>query len=516
MTEPTVSKNTAQSFSARSLLWLLALLALGSAHLLVFTTSWDDAFISFRIAEHWSATGEMAYNPGQIQPVATNFLWVALLAMGNKLTGLSAVILARGLGFLSGLGVLVLLFSGLRFFFSRRVAVIGTLLCAAAPLWAAWPLAGLETSWFTCLSLGGVWGVFGFWRTSRRGWLVVSGIAWALATLTRPEGVLWFGVTWLVVAAGQWRNWKAWGALLLAFTLGVLPGVLFQVGLFHTWLPNAFFVKVHGLANWRQGWAYVIDGVKTYRLLYALPFVLPAVAGRTLKIQLIYLGALLTVWCAWVVGVGGDFMPYHRFLSPAWPLVCIFLGLGLNQLESTLAQAKLPARWLPRAVTVTVTVYLGVAFLLPTYAGAHHQTVQAWAGEEHDRALVGAWLATKYLPTDVLVLKPAGIIPYYSGLVAYDVYCLVDRQAALSGQWVPQNWVGHQQVSMARLLDLQPKLVMLDEHLYALERLPDPQGGDGAVEAAWCADTRSRDFTPTRAEVEPGRWLQYFVRRTRP
>jgi hypothetical protein len=515
LTEPPADKQASVPKSA-PLPWLASLLVLGAAHLLAFTTSWDDAFISFRIAEHWAATGELAYNAGQVQPVATNFLWVALLALGNKLTGCSAALLAQGLGFFAGLGILTLLFLGLHFLFSQRAAVVGTLLCLASPLWAAWPLAGMETSLFTLLSLAGVLGVLVFWHTGRPGWLVLSGGAWALASLTRPEGVLWFAITLLAVAASHWRNWKAWACLLLAYAVGVAPGVCLQAGLFHAILPNAFFVKVHGFSNWRLGWAYIKDCFKTYRLLYALPFVLPALGGRIPKRVLAYVGALLLAWGLWVVLVGGDFMPYHRFLSPAWPLACMFLGWGLDQLESTWGQVKSLRFWLPQAVTFTVTVFLGLAFVLPTFAGPHHQTALSWAQEERDRARVGTWLAGKYLPTDVMVLKPAGIIPYYSGLVAYDVYSLVDRQAARTGIWVPQNWVGHQQVSMARLLDLQPKLVILDEHLYTLEKLPDPSGGEGAVEQAWRADARSQDFTPTRAEVEPGRWLQYFVRRARP
>jgi hypothetical protein len=325
-----------------------------------------------------------------------------------------------------------------------------------------------------------------------------------------------FAVTWLAVAAGNWRGWKVWSGLLLVYAVALLPAVGYQLNLFHALLPNAFFVKVHGLSNWRQGWAYVQDGARTYRLLYALPFVLPVLAGRVPKIHLVYFAALLAVWCVWVVAVGGDFMPYHRFLSPAWPWACMLLGLGLNQLESTWAQAQALKPWLPRTITVTVTGFLGLMFILPTYTGRHHQTVVSWSAEERDRERVGTWLAANYLPADAMLLKPAGIIPYYSGLVAYDFYSLVDRRAALTGTWVPQNWVGHQQVSLARLLDLQPKLVILDEHLYAPGQLPEPAGGDGAVERAWRADARNRDFTPTRAEVEPGRWLQYFVRSAQP
>ncbi len=496
--------------------WLVVVVALGVTHALCFTTAWDDAFISFRIAEHWAQTGELAYNPGQVQPVATNFFWVVLLALGNKLTGLSAVRWAQMLGSLAGVGILATVFIAVRAWINRRAAVIAGVLCASGAAWAAWPLAGLETSWFTWMALGGVVTVWFHLHTSRRRWLLVSGLFWGLATLTRPEGALWFGLSvgvWLVY---RWREWRMLLLWLGAYAVVLVPALGFQWWTFQALVPNAFYAKVHGLTNASRGWAYVKDFFQTYRLVYVLPFILPALVRADVRQARWHLGALLAGWGLWVVGVGGDFMPYHRFLSPVWPLLCIGLGWGLDQLETTLVQLKPLAQGGAKTVVVTVVAFLGLMFVLPTFVGTHHATALTWANEERDRMRVGLWLGDHFLPTDTVVLKPAGIIPYYSGLVAYDVYSLVDREAARGGTWVQENWVGHQQVNIPRLLDLRPTVVILDEHLYPTDRLPEPGGGDDAVEHAWRADARSREFTPTRAELEPGRWLQYFVRKGRP
>src|SRR5712691_3102100 len=54
----------------------------------------DDAFISFRYAENLSAGNGLVFNPGERVEGYTSFLWVALLAIGNRI-GFDTVVLAR-------------------------------------------------------------------------------------------------------------------------------------------------------------------------------------------------------------------------------------------------------------------------------------------------------------------------------------------------------------------------------------------------------------------------------------
>lgn len=531
MSEP-VSAAKTNLLSSESWLWLLALTALALAHLLTFPTLWDDAFISFRVAENWAQQGSMAYNPGRPEPVATNFLWLALLAAGHRLAGLNIPRLAQVLGGLAGLLIPATLFLGLHGLQEKKAAVPATLICLSGAAWAAWPLSGLETSLFAWLSLAGLVSLLLFWKPRGSGWLAVSGAAFGLAALTRPEGFLVFGLCWLVMLLRNWRRPRRWLLYLMAFAVPVIPGVIWQWLNFHTLLPNAFFAKLHGLANLRAGWAYLKDFFATYHLLYFVPFLLPAFfrtgGARPGGVQWesVFILGLGAAWMAWVAVVGGDFMPYHRFLSPLWPWFCLLAGLGLSRLESILekalaapnrnsetrAGASLKMAWLPGAVMASSTAFFAFLVLLPTYAGPHHAQVRSWAREEADRALVGKWLGRRYPAADLLACKPAGIIPYYSGLQAVDFYSLVDRRAALTGEWIQGHWVGHQRIHVSRILDLAPRVVILDEHLYAQDRLPEPAAGAGAVETAWRADARSRDYVAVRVEVASGRWLQYFER----
>lgn len=533
-------------------MWLAALLALAAAHLLNFTTQWDDAFISFRIAEHWAQSGEFSYNPGRLEPVATNFLWVVLLAGLNKLTGLTAPHLASILGAAAGLLIPAVLFLGLRRLERSVAGAPAALVCLAAPVWAAWPLSGLETSLFSLLILTAALALLDFWREPRRGSLLVSGVLFGLAALTRPDGLLFAALTFIILIIRHTSAVRIWLGFAAAFAAVFTPGAGYQWLTFHSWAPNAFYAKINGLAGTGLGRTYLKNFLNTYRLAYLAPFILPAFADGRRSWDAWYPAVLILAWSAWIVAVGGDFMPYHRFFAPVWPLLCLLLGLGLDGLAAALRRAypglrhsaeaeergrrstrdeagrgadasaaggttaprKAPTAGGADGILVGgITALLALLVLMPTYRGVDHDRVKEWSGIERDRKRVGQWLGTRYPATDGLALKPAGIIPYYSGLNAVDFYSLVDSRAARDGEWVRENWAGHQRVGVERALAWEPRLVILDERLLPPDRLPEPDAGEGAVERAWRADPRSRNYTPVRAEVEPGRWLQYFVRK---
>lgn len=494
-------------------LWTLAVLALSLSHLLCFPTLWDDAFISFRVAERWAETGAYAFAPGPPQWVATNFLWVAALAGSHRLTGWPVPDLARGLGLAAGLLAPLLCYWGWRRLDRPEAAPPAGMLCAAASVWAAWPGSGLETSAFGLWVLAGTLGLLVYFRSPQRGWLWVSALAWGLATLTRPEGAWLFALSGLMLLTQRPAGASAVWSYAGVYVAVLAPAAAFLWGQCHTLVPNAFYAKLHGLANLRSGQAYLQDFLHTTRAVYWLPFLLPAFARDDAPVQARFLVLLLLGWTAWVAVSGGDFMPFHRFVAPVWPLVCLLLGSGMAKLGSML-RAVLPVPPpAAAALTAVLWAFLMLPLGLPTFVGAHHDRVRAWAAEEADRARVGRWLARTAAPGTLLALKPAGIIPYYSGLPAVDFYGLLDARAAREGAWDPAGWPGHQRIAVRQVLDRAPRIVILDERLYPVDRLPDPGSEPGPVEQAWRTDPRRAAYTALRAEVAPGRWLQYYMRK---
>ncbi len=157
----------------------------------------DDAFISFRYALHWAQGLGPVYNPGEA-PVEgyTNFLWVALLALGARLGG-DIVLLSRTLGAAAGLLTLALVFNSRRFMraLDREVPVLATLFLASFCIFLPWPTSGMETTLFGLLltfSLLLHFSTLG--EAPSRLKLMGLGIVLALTVMTRPEGLLVAGL----------------------------------------------------------------------------------------------------------------------------------------------------------------------------------------------------------------------------------------------------------------------------------------------------------------------------------
>src|SRR2546430_2810887 len=171
---------------------LLVAVAVLVVHSLQFDFVTDDAFISFVYARNLAEHGQLVFNLGERVEGFTNFLWTVLLAGGIKL-GLSPVLTSRFFGIAFGVGTLaVAVRLSLRLDRDKpsRWHLVAPLGLAATGAFACWCTGGLETQLFTFLSF------LAFERVMRevdeaRGFQ--SGIWFALAAMTRPEGLLFFG-----------------------------------------------------------------------------------------------------------------------------------------------------------------------------------------------------------------------------------------------------------------------------------------------------------------------------------
>ncbi len=118
----------------------------------------------------------------------------------------------------------------------ERVAAIAGLLAATSPALAVWPLywGSLTESIFLAWLLAGLWAV---WRVlTRGGWKAAggAGVAFGLSYLTRPEGVLWWGLALLALlgvpvlavrpgAARRRHSWRAVAVYVLTFLIVAAP-----------------------------------------------------------------------------------------------------------------------------------------------------------------------------------------------------------------------------------------------------------------------------------------------------
>ncbi len=143
----------------------------------------DDAYIHLVYAQNLAETGRVFFNfPGEAGVGATSFLWIALLAIGDKLD-VSMHLTAKFIG-LSSLGAMaILLFQLVNRELRPPLAFLFVLLFALSGNLIWFALSGMETLLFLAL------GLLAIYFHAKGRWTVV-GLLLGLVTLTRPEGAL--------------------------------------------------------------------------------------------------------------------------------------------------------------------------------------------------------------------------------------------------------------------------------------------------------------------------------------
>ncbi len=408
----------------------------------------DDAFISFRYASNWATGHGLAYHAGAAQPVEgfSNFLWVALLA-GLDTLGVS---LERGARLASAVAAGALVAAVMATL--RRRLGVGELASLAAGLFvstsagfAVWATGGLETMLFALL-LFVTWSatlfVYREGRAPRRAALVAAGLCGAGVALVRVEGLAWVlaaaGAAWLA-RPREARLTVRELALLVGPALIAWAGYeVFRVATFGDWTANT----THAKAAWSvDTLARGARTVASFGLVFLSPLVaLPVAAagwrGPRAPVARSAL-ALVAAVGAYNVLVGGDWMPYFRFLVPVWPFLAVALALGLERLPR------------PAAVTggvLAAVLGLGAAFdvlLVPrgvrealdfrSFRTGYQTELERWRrtvenGETF--AAIGHALRQVAQPEESMTCGAIGAIGYYSGMRMLDRNGLIDREVA--------------------------------------------------------------------------------------
>ncbi|MGB8297317.1 MAG: hypothetical protein WCG85_17960 [Polyangia bacterium] len=459
---------------------VLAATAVLLPHVRFFDFVTDDAYISFRYAANLAEHGQLVFNLGERVEGFTNFLWTVLLAAGIKL-GLGPVAVSRFLGVAFGVGNLALVVRmSLRLSGQRPSAwhLVAPALLASMGAFACWCTGGLETQLFTFLSLLG-FDLLLAEISSQRGF--ASAAVFALAAMTRPEGLLFFGLGGLfrlltaVMRERRLRPRRDEWVWLALFAAIFVPYFAWRWRYYGWPFPNTFYVKSSGGAGTLIRGGYYL---RRFAEDYGVPFfILLALLGRPAatdqpRRDLWRLTAL--VWLAfavYVVKVGGDFMGLYRFILPVVPLGAVVVQESLRRL----AQRLRPGVGTP--VLVLAGAALAIAFLVGslrvsrvavTFIGADNgiDTPGYLKKYAEDRIPVGQWFAKNARADDLMTVGGAGVIPYYSGIPAYDVFGLVDAHIAHDPHMSASDRPGHQKWGSDQyMLSRHPTLIT---HRYCL------------------------------------------------
>ena len=429
----------------------------------------DDAYISFVYSRNLAEHGQLVFNLGDRVEGYTNFLWTVLIALFMKL-GITPEVSSQVLGALFGIGGLVLVsklsarLAGERSFWDLLPAV----LLAASSGYACWCSGGLETQMFTFFVLLGI--TLALFES-----FAYAGVTFALAAMTRPEGLLVLTVVSAFFAMTKRRRLRREFIALGTFAALYAPYFAWRWWYYGWPFPNTFYVKTGAPPSPHfakevlgYGTYYVWQWATQSKAIYAAPLALLALFHRR---DFAVLALLLAVaYLGYAIKVGGDFMGLHRFLMPLFPLTALLAALGLRWLAKRLPRnAGLAAAIVLCAAFTFSQISLSRAAMVPV---ADHGVdrpgyLKLYA---HDRGLIGKALAPFIKPDDFAIVGGAGVQPYFARLSAIDVFGLVSERVA--HEVPPSNpRPGHSKWAPAPLLlEHDPTFLF---HCYDLHRDPN-------------------------------------------
>ena len=465
------------------------------AHSLVFNFVTDDAFISFVYSRNLAEHGKLVFNLGE-HPVEgyTNFLWTVLLAAFMKV-GLVPELMSRVLGTAFAVATL-----GVVAWLSRRLRpepadaewswwdALPALLLAGVPGYACWSSGGLETQMFAFLvTLGAAWHLDEL--LDDRPPRARTGLVFALAALTRPEGSLLFALTVMhravvTFARGRFTIGRAELRFLGAFLLLVVPHFLWRRWYYGWWLPNTFYIKSSGVGGaWQYGAHYLLRVVEQFHL-WIVPILVAAALfverPRGLRLLLGYATFVVAVFALYVASVGGDFMGLYRFVMPVIPLVALVAALSLRSALRRVDRLAPFFVMLALALHAWHAVGVDKAALVipgPSDNGIDRPGWLKWYTD--DRAAIGRWFAAHAQPDDYAAVGGAGAQVYYSRMRSLDCYGLSDEYIAHN---VPANQSrpGHQKYAPDDYI-VSRRPTIITSHNYYIGHSPTYVAGDSAI-----------------------------------
>jgi hypothetical protein len=394
----------------------------------------DDAYITFEFSRNLAAGNGLNYGAGQLVEGYSNFLWM-ILAVPLEMLSVDVYLGMRHLAWGFWLALVWVVASAARREAGALAAVLATVAIVVSTDLVSASQSALETVPFCALVLGSIVAVTSENIRLRR-WASLVGAA---AGLMRIDGflVLAFVVTFDLATsmlerkapvANELRAWVRRAAPGVAVLLAYWA---FRIGYYGHLLPSTVRAKeLIAQLNPGRGASQVHDAVRALGLLALLPLAGLALARPT---RLRVAAALFVVaQTAYATRVGGDWMPFWRFLLPGLVPLYLLSALGAAQLVSN-ARKRGPAHWRCAVAVVVAAFGFHVAHadartlqtpIEQSQRQAARQTKEHTARLLEARGHVAAMIRD---PKDVLVTDYGGVHAYYV-------------RATIIEQWGLANW----------------------------------------------------------------------------
>jgi len=427
----------------------------------------DDAFISLRYCRNLIEGNGLTWNPGERIEGYSNFLYIILTAAVGRL-GIDLIAASRVVGIAAY--IILALFIILRVW--RRAGrepdttsalTIPLVISVSSLPIIIWSLGGLEASLFALFVTAGIWLFADAIENGRSP--VAAGALFALAAMTRPEGVFFFlgAVTFGLLSRISARRIRISAIIRMAALFIVIFGVyyLWRFIYYGDPLPNTYYAK----SGFYAGKAF-LGYVYMVKFFMAAPFILAIMLfevvhttiDRRWTLAISFLVTMTVGYLGYVIAIGGDHMSGFRFVAPIIPTCALAVYYMLRPVAASL----------PRYVGLLMPA--GVLFLSayqlvepgPHTGAARQIDPTVFVGRIIARQIVADWP-----PGSLIALNTAGSVPYYAPQNRYiDMLGLVDtviaRREVSSRKTLPRERVpGHEKGDGRYVVSRRPDYIIL-------------------------------------------------------
>ncbi len=407
----------------------------------------DDAYITYRYARNIVRGVGFVYNPGEYVLGTTTPLYTLLLAalgwiaQSEAFPQISVVLNALADGF----STMLLYFIAWRLTGHRLPGLLLGLLWAVAPKSVTFAIGGMETSLYIALMLG----AFAAWLAERTR---LSAVLAALATLTRPDALIWIGPLALTMIVNRWHSrrqqptlrrlpWLEGGLYLTV----LLPWLIYGTLTFGSPLTRSIAAKAiayqlpptHALVALIQHYSTPFFEHLSFgssgALIGSLLYLLLASFGSLFLIRANWRSVPLVVfpWLYFLTFALANPLMFRWYTAPPTPLYFLCIVAGAWGLAKRLLGAK-RGQWITAA---TGTVWLALSLRAWTLHPAHGPTrptpEMAWFELEQLYEQVGRELAPYVDKETVIAAGDIGAIGWYSDARILDTLGLVSPQATV-------------------------------------------------------------------------------------
>ena len=468
----------------------ILLLALGALHAVAYMAPFEDAYITYRYAEHLASGLGFVYNAGERVEGCTSLAWTTLLAAVIRL-GLPVELTSQLLSICSGLALAWATLRLSRVLVARHASDGWQLLPIAGVIasgtWAYYAGSGMETTTFAAL-IAAAARLSIVEKNSRIS--IAAGLLFGLAAMTRPEAIGYMAAVALAVLLGESRR----DAFRL--TLGFMSlYILFFAARYWYFgypLPNTYYAKASPSLTLFEAGIVHAEAFLTSQAFW-LPFAAAVglgIARRQQRAWRVVSAVVLTAFLN-AIFVGGDTFPQFRIFLPAIPFGAVALAEAVRDLNKR-GQSR-PTTLVSESLVAVWTIYTFAAQFLPTRTLLSRRPQSEWdrgttIGQMNcDYFEVGAWLHKNVKADALLAVNAAGIVPYVSGLRTLDMLGLTNEHIAHLRQNLGPGTIGHEKHDAQYVLSRQPDIILLGLPVLTARRL-------------------------TPAEFEPwfGRWFPYL------